>query len=98
MRAQELRTCNQCGHAWKVWRYDTKRHLRGAPTDTGSFLGSHGSALARYQRISDGGQTEDRDGLNMTADRCTKCGSETFTQRRIWHVSKADYQGDETDD
>jgi hypothetical protein len=34
MRAQERRTSNQCGHAWKVWRYDTKRHFRGAPTDT----------------------------------------------------------------
>jgi predicted nucleic acid-binding Zn-ribbon protein len=105
MRAQVLRTCSQCGHSWKVWRYDTKRHFV-RPSDQ-LPMGPSGQSetpkdwVAYRQRVSEarqlGKDDEDRVGNWSILSQCPKCGSEKFSEHRMWRVSKADYRGDNDD-
>ena len=92
-RPQLVRACKACGYAWTLPRYYAKTRPKGM---TGSI---HGSADG-YSRLTSIA------GVDAMVDRnaslasqvaiyrsCAKCGSQDYTQKRIWHESKADLEG-----
>jgi predicted nucleic acid-binding Zn-ribbon protein len=105
IRAQVLRTCSQCGCSWKVWRYDTKRHF-AEPSDHLPMGFAQAEAITNkvvyQQRVDEArrlsNENQDQVGVRSLLGQCPKCGSDRFSEHRMWRVSKADYRGDNDDD
>ena len=97
LRPEYLRTCRACGYSWKVPKWYAKVHPTGMPRSLG-VGGNDGYGRA----FSTGRVTDVVEGNGALAEdvarfrTCAKCSAHNdFTQRRIWHESKADYEGDD---
>jgi hypothetical protein len=89
IRPQVLRTCTKCGHSWHLSRYLTKRHFQGVRGDGLEMP-------ATRQEIAESRTSNELVGQARSAFRtCPHCGSDVFTQRRMWHESKSVFDGDD---
>lgn len=91
-----LRTCRSCGTQWKVPRY----YARPRAKRLGSVRGIGGTGdgldpLGRDKTMMSENES-DLDGVAQYS-YCPNCRSKDFSQKRIWHMSRADIDLD-TDD
>ncbi len=99
-RPQVLRTCKKCGYSWTVPRYYTKRHFRGlslppgatqvSPRGTGLMTPVTGQEVDETRK-----ESEEVTRTHSAYATCARCGSDTYSQRRLWHESKSQFDGDD---
>jgi hypothetical protein len=94
-RPELIRTCKACGYSWKVPRYFAKTRPKGM---SGSI---HGSAdgYNRFTSVAGVDAMVDRN-ASMASQvavykTCAKCASQDYTQKRIWHETMADFEGED---
>ncbi len=87
-RPEYLRTCTKCGYTWKVNGYYSKPRSRPS-----AGLGASVSAMAPLTYVPDPRIEETAEEVAQLRT-CAKCSShDEYTQKRIWHESKADFEG-----
>ena len=77
-----LRTCTKCGTQWRVPRFFSRQRPKGPPMLR---------AVSRARVDTGSGRTES--GRLSAFGLCPNCQSQQHTQKRIWHLSKAEYEG-----
>jgi predicted nucleic-acid-binding Zn-ribbon protein len=82
-----VRTCKSCGYQWKVPRYYAR--MRPSGQGGGSRYNSGGLDSNRATVDANAAMADEV----ATFRSCAKCGSQDYSQKRIWHESKADYDG-----
>ena len=89
-RPTVVRTCTACGYTWTLARYLSKAHFKGLPMNpgTGGFnAGGMGPQIAEARRSN-------ASMLTRVAQlrTCARCQSEAYAQKRVWHMSKAEFK------
>ena len=90
VRPQVQRTCKQCGYSWMVPRYLTKHHLESGTASSGRiFAGS-----SDWKMIA----APSEQSLEMKAElaRCARCSSSHYTQKRMWSITRGEFDGDDS--
>jgi hypothetical protein len=94
IRPEMLRTCQRCGSTWIVPRSYTKRHSTGssmAPlSGTGGIGGQEMMILTGVAEETTNRVLKDATGsaqIRASYGRCPECGSNVWTQKRLWHGS-----------
>jgi hypothetical protein len=88
IRPKVLRTCRECGFAWKVPRYYAKPQVRVA------LAAKSRSPLAgRRARELAARRSEEIAEVSAEYGHCPRCAKEEFSQRRLWVQSKEAYLG-----
>jgi predicted nucleic-acid-binding Zn-ribbon protein len=92
-RPMLVRTCKVCGYTWTLPRYFAKTRPKGM---TGSIGGStdgysHPTSVAGVDAMVD--RNASMAGQVAVYRTCAKCGSQDYTQKRIWRETTADFEG-----
>jgi predicted nucleic-acid-binding Zn-ribbon protein len=91
-KPEYLRTCKKCGYTWKVNGWYSKP--RSQPS---AGLGGSMSGMAPLTYVPDT-RIEKTAEVVAQLRTCDKCGShDDYTQKRIWHETKADFEGSDED-
>jgi hypothetical protein len=89
-RPTVIRTCTTCGYTWKLARYLSKAHFKGLPMNPGTGnlgAGGMGPQIAQVR-----GSNESMLSEVAQLRVCANCQSESYSQKRVWHMSKAEYK------
>ena len=79
-----VRTCSNCGYRWEVSKYYSKPHPKGFPV-----LGGGPSTASSFNEVAT--SNESMADAVAQLSTCAECQSKRFTQKRMWHMSKAEY-------
>lgn len=85
-RPELLRTCKSCGYQWKVPRYYSKMRpgSQGGTSRYGGGLNANSAVVDANAGMAN---------QVATFKTCAKCGRQDYVQKRVWHESKADFDG-----
>jgi len=75
------RTCDDCGHVWRVTRAIARPHMQGLPMAAGGRQLGSDSAAARAEAMAEANaKLAERAAASR---RCPKCESDHYQQRSI---------------
>jgi DNA-directed RNA polymerase subunit M/transcription elongation factor TFIIS len=88
VRPKMERTCRDCGFRWKVPRYHAVSHVESAAKSRRQSPRTN--KKTREVALLQARKTPD---LSAAYRRCPHCGTNTFSQRRLWTQSRDTYMG-----
>jgi len=88
IRPKALRTCRKCEFTWKVPRYYARPQIQVALAAR-----SRSPLASRRTRELAARRNEEMAEVSAAYGHCPRCGSEEFSQCRLWVQSKEAYLG-----